>query len=352
MKALYCWTILALFFPLYAFALQLTPLENKPYYGDLDELDKKGVIRVLVSNDLGFYYVEGGRPKGIIAEVLHQFEKEIKKKHAYLNVQIIPVTRDELIPSLEAGFGDIIAANLTKTPSREAAIDFSNPTITGVKELIITHSSKPDLTSFEQLSGKEIWIRPSSSYFESITKVNHYLSEKNLAPVLVQFLEEALQDYEIIELVNQNYIYATVLDSHKSQLWQSVMDNIKPHEGLPLREDAEIGWAFRKNSPKLEKELNKFLRSAKLGTLLGNVLYDRYIEHSEWLTKALSPKKIDRMRTLADVFEKYSEQYQFDWLMISLLKPFRSQDLIIVKYLIRGPWALCRYSPQQPKIPM
>ena len=53
--------------PTIAMALELSPLSNKPYTGDLGTLKKQGVIRVLVSADLGFYYIEGGKPKGIVA---------------------------------------------------------------------------------------------------------------------------------------------------------------------------------------------------------------------------------------------------------------------------------------------
>ncbi|MDB1124796.1 MltF family protein [Vibrio algarum] len=306
-----------LFIPFFSFSLELTPLNTNPYTGDLDELTKKGIVRVLVSEDLGFYYVEGGKPKGMLAEVLHHFEKELKKKHTSVHIQIIPVTRDDLIPALNAGFGDVIVANLTKTTRREQTLDFSTPMISNIKEFLVTHSGEPELVDIDQLSGKEIWVRPSSSYFESIQSINEYLILSNLAPINVHFFDEALQDYEIVEMVNQGYIYSTVLDSHKVELWLGVMDNIKIHENLPLRSGAEISWAFRKNSPQLEKQVNSFLRTAKAGTLLGNVLYDRYILNSKWLSRALSPDRIKRMQSLTNVFEKYSEQYDFDWLMVS-----------------------------------
>ena len=84
-------------------ALELSPLSNEPYKGDLDTLSKKGMVRVLVSADLGFYFIEDGKPKGIIAEMLYHFEKSLRKKHPYINVQIIPVQRDDLLPSLQSG---------------------------------------------------------------------------------------------------------------------------------------------------------------------------------------------------------------------------------------------------------
>lgn len=73
-------------------ALQISPLKQPPYTGgDLDVIKEKNVLRVLVSADLGFYYIEGGTPKGIGAELLAHFEKDLRKLKPKLNVQIIPL---------------------------------------------------------------------------------------------------------------------------------------------------------------------------------------------------------------------------------------------------------------------
>ena len=39
----------------------------------------------------------------------------------------MPVGRDELLPALVAGRGDIAAANLTITPERQRMVDFTPP---------------------------------------------------------------------------------------------------------------------------------------------------------------------------------------------------------------------------------
>ncbi|MDG3087189.1 lytic transglycosylase F [Vibrio hannami] len=317
MKKLCHWLIIFWFYSFNALSLELSPLTNEPYTGDFDVLEKNGGIRVLVSADLGFYYIEGGKPKGMLAELLYHFEKQLKQKSSYLHLQIIPVERSELIPSLISGHGDLIVANLTITPQRERDIDFSTPMLTGVNEYIVTRKDEPEITTLEQLSGKEIWIRASSSYFEHISKINRLLSETGFPPMNVHFLEEALQDYEVIDMVNQGHIYSTVLDSHKTELWLRVMDNIKVHKKVPLHFEGKIAWAFRKGSPMLEKIVNNYLKTAKSGTLLGNVLYEKYIEKTGWLSRALNPAKVEKMHALSDLFKKYGEEYEFDWLMLS-----------------------------------
>ncbi len=134
------WIGLLLLLSASSFSLELSPLRQPPYTGDLDVIKEKNVLRVLVSADLGFYYIEGGEPKGIGAELLAHFEKELRKLKPKLNIQIIPVSHcDELLPSLEQGLGDLVVANLTITDARKKLVDFSDPAITGIEEWVITN---------------------------------------------------------------------------------------------------------------------------------------------------------------------------------------------------------------------
>lgn len=298
-------------------ALELTPLSNEPYTGDLDSLVEKRVIRVLVSADLGFYYIEKGQPKGIGAEQLYHFEKNLKKKYSKMKVQVIPVPRDDLIPALVNGYGDLVVANLTITPKRQEIIQFSTPILSDISELIVTTDDYPSLESVEDLSGQEVWVRGSSSYFENLQALNQELTSNDMPPVYVQYLEETLQDYELVEMVKQGYIGATVLDSHKAFFWNKTFDDLNIHDSIPLSKDGQIAWAMRKDSPKLEKQVNAYIKTAKQGTLLGNVIYNKYLDNTGWFSKALDPKNVQQLDRLISLFKKYGDKYDFDFLMIA-----------------------------------
>ncbi|WP_370447480.1 transglycosylase SLT domain-containing protein [Vibrio ouci] len=300
-----------------ALALELSPLSSQPYVGDFEKLKKRGVVRVLVSADLGFYYIEGGKPKGIVAEMLYHFEKSVKKKHPSVNVQVIPVPRDDLLQSLKVGYGDIAVANLTITERRKQQIDFSDPVIKDAQEWVITNKSQGEFTKLEDLSGQEIWVRGSSSYFESLQKVNQYLDSVELPPIHINFIEETLQDYELVEMVNKGFINATVLDSHKAKMWQGVMENIQLHRQFPIREGSQIAWAIRKQSPDLKLIVNRYIGKSKSGTLLGNVIYRRYIDDTGWLSRSMDENQLEQLAKLSHIFDHYSDIYGFDPLMLS-----------------------------------
>ncbi len=349
-KQFFSLTVLFIAFTSNVAALSLTPLQKAPYFGDLPSLEEKGIIRILVSADLGFYYVEDGKPKGILAELLYHFEKQLRQRSSYLNLQIIPVHRDELLPSLERGYGDLIVANLTITPTRQERIDFSTPVLNKVQELIVTHKDSEPLSDITQLSGQEIWVRASSSYFESIQKINAQLDEQSLPPMIVRFVEETLQDMELIELVNLGHIPATVLDSHKTALWLKVMENIQVHDQLPLRTDGKIAWAMRQESPKLKTFVNQYLKKYRSGTLLGNVIYGKYLNNTRWLKRVLDPNHINKLDSLSLFFESYSEQYQFDPLMISA-QGFQESGLDQKKVSHKGAVGIMQVLPSTAKDP-
>ena len=88
---------------------------------------------------------------------------------------IIPVDRDQLIPALVQGYGDIAGANLTITSDRREHVEFSNPFIDGVSEIVVTGSAAPALETVEDLGGLKVHVRRSSSYWQSLERLNERL---------------------------------------------------------------------------------------------------------------------------------------------------------------------------------
>src|SRR3546814_15327821 len=60
------------------------------------------------------------------------------------------------------------------------------------------------------------------------------------------------------------------------------------HQGISIHDGGEIAWAIRKDSPKLMEAINRFQSEVKRGTLLGNILFNRYVKNTEWMKNNLS----------------------------------------------------------------
>ena len=75
-----------------------------PFHGDFDAMVEKREIRVLVTDNMTNFFLDGGTQRGITADALREFEKSLNKElklgRRRLQVTAIPVVRDQLLPFL------------------------------------------------------------------------------------------------------------------------------------------------------------------------------------------------------------------------------------------------------------
>ncbi len=297
----------------------VVPLEV--WQGDLDGMIERRRIRVLVSLSKTFYFLDKADQRGLTYELMKAFEKDLNKrlklKTRKIHMVFIPVRRDELLPALVEGRGDIAAANLTITPERRKLVDFSNPYLEGVSEILVTGPAAPALESLEDLVGREIHVRRSSSYYESLARLNRTFRASGKTEISLIPADENLEDEDLLEMVNAGLIPMIVMDSHKAEFWERIFEDIELRPDLAVNRGGRIAWAVRKGSPELVKEINVFVKKHKKGTLVGNILFKRYLKDTNWVRNALSGGEIKRFQETLGLFKKHAEEFGFDSLMIA-----------------------------------
>ncbi|MEM7461651.1 MAG: lytic transglycosylase F [Pseudomonadota bacterium] len=293
----------------------------KPFTGDYEQMKKKRVVRVLISFSYTDYYLDDGKEKGLAAETMREFEQflnqGVKNTKEKVRIALIPKARDELIPALLAGHGDIAAANLTITSDRKKLVEFSDPVLTGVRELIVTNAAGPKLSEIADLSGMEIHARKSSSYYTSLEAANKTLAEMGLNPIRIVAANEWLEDEDLLEMIDVGIIPAIVMDEHKAELWQRKFKHIRIHNNPALRKGAEVAWAFRKDSPELKAVVNSFVAKVRKGSKLGNIFARRYQSDIYEIVNPQTKKYTEHLRKLAALFEKYAKQYDLDPMLLA-----------------------------------
>ena len=296
---------------------------NDKWTGDFDAMAKKNVIRALVPYSKTFYFLDGIDQHGFAYEMLKAFEKfinkELKRNIIQTRVVIIPTLRDRLIPDLINGLGDIAAGNLTITPERQKLVDFSNPGLSGIEEILVTAAGIPEIKTIEDLAGKTVYVRESSSYYESLIQINNRFKKEKTKLILINKLEELLEDEDVLEMMNAGIIPMTVIDSHKADCWSGIFKKLTFCRHIKLRKNGQIAWAVRKNSPQLRNKINTFGKTHKKGTLMGNILFNRYLGTCKWVSNPMEKDAFARFEGSVSFFKKYSQKYQFDWVMIAAL---------------------------------
>jgi len=191
--------------------------------------------------------------------------------------------------------------------------------------VVVIGPDSPPVTSLDDLAGRTIWARRSSSYWHSIEDLSRDLVERDLEPVDLRPAEEYLEDEDLLELVAAGMLPWAVVDEHKATFWADVLDGLTVRDDLAVRTGGEIAWAFRKGSPQLAEVVNAFARKHGQGTLFGNVVIKRYLEENPWIRNDAVGAHERRFEELLPLFEKYAEKYGFDPMLLTAMAYQESQ---------------------------
>jgi membrane-bound lytic murein transglycosylase MltF len=296
---------------------------NSKFTGDYDKMIEDRVIRILVPYSKTFYFFDGAKQRGLTYEMTQQFEKFINDRHKTktlkIHAVIIPTARENLIPHLRDGKGDIAVGNLTITKERLKDVDFSDPFASGVNEIVVSTLDSKPLKSLFDLSGKNIHVRKSSSYYQSLLRLNNTLEAAGKKKATIIIADDNLEDEDLLEMLNADLIEYMIIDSHKGEFWAKIFDKIKLQPNIKLRTEGKIGWAVRKNNPRLKKVINEFVKDHRVGTLMGNILVNKYLSTTSYITDSIYNEHLQRFKIMTNYFKKYGTQYQFDYLMLAAL---------------------------------
>ena len=297
-------------------------VQGPPWTGDFDGMLKRRRIRALVAYSKTQYYVVKGVQHGSSYEYLKAFEDAINKKYPQkqkdlkFHVVFIPVPRDKMFSRLAEGRGDLAVGALTVTPDRLKLVDFSDPLVDGVKSIAVTGPNSPALNSLDDLSGKEVFTRTSSSYWEHLQALNEKFKSEGKPPVILRAAPEDLEDEDILEMLNSGLISVAVTHAYLPKLWAQILPKIRPHDDIVVSENESVAWAMRKNSPQLMSVVNGFVATHKRGTTFGNTVIQRYALNSQMLKSATSPADLQRFQQTVELFRKYGAQYNLDYLLM------------------------------------
>ena len=289
--------------------------------GDLDEMAKKRNIRALVLlNPISFFY-DKGQPRGVMYEAMEEFQKfanqKLKTGKLQVKVTFLPMRVDQIEAALTQGVGDIIAYGIVVTPEREQRVAFSTPIQTDVTQIVVTGPNFGAVSSLADLSGKEVYANPLTSYYANLQKVNETLQQAGKKPIVIKAADKNLMDDDLVQMVNAGLIPATVTTKQRAALWSQVLEHIQPHPDLVIASGAQLAMVMRKSNPQFKLLVDEFVSSHAVGTSFGSTLLRRYLQDTKWVKDSTSAEEMKKFQANLDLFQKYAGEYGFDYLMIA-----------------------------------
>jgi membrane-bound lytic murein transglycosylase MltF len=294
----------------------------QPWTGDLDGMIERRAVRALVAPSRMQYWIDRGRQSGAEYELLTKFEEvlnakyKLKRKHIRVHVHFVPTARDELIPALLQGRGDIAAGILTVTPERLQQVDFGAPMFRNVAEIVVTGPASPALSSIQDLAGHKLLVRRSSSYWTHLEELSARLRRQGRAALELKAAPEDLQDDDLLEMLNAGLVGLAIVDRYKAVTWARVFKRIKPREDLKVHEGGDVAWMIRKDSPRLKAEISAFAQKHGEGSAFGNSLVKKYTGSSRFVRAATSKEEMRRFDQTVEIFRKYGSRYELDYLLM------------------------------------
>jgi membrane-bound lytic murein transglycosylase MltF len=157
-------------------------------------------------------------------------------------------------------------------------------------------------------------VRCASTYYASLTALNQdFLSRKKPAMRLT-LVPDALEDEDLMDMLAAGLVRLIVVDDWKANLWAAMIPKLKPRPDLAAATGGAVGWAFRKDSPKLAAEVNHFMRTHPGAFAKRFKEYPRYLKQ---LRNATAEADWKRFESAVALFRKYGARYQFDYLMVA-----------------------------------
>jgi membrane-bound lytic murein transglycosylase MltF len=303
---------------------QLT-INNKVWTGDFDKMLARRMIRVYAPFSRSLYFNDNGRERGIAVELVRDWERYLNIKYAKqlgkrpLTIYIMPATRDKLLPYLGDGLADVAIGNLTITEEREKEADF----VSGdegrrtINEVVVTGPKSPQLKSLADLSGKTVHVRKASSYYDSLQELNERFKQAGKPEVQLILVPDALEDEDMMEMLDAGLIELLVIDDWKAHMWAQVLPKLTVRSDLVLRADAKTGWAIRKDSPLLAGEIGDFFSNWAMKQGVADYRMRTYMSKVKELKDPTASAEYKRFQATLALFKKYGDQYGFDPLMLA-----------------------------------
>ena len=290
-------------------------------FGNIDTILARKKLIALTDNGATSYFIYRGQPMGYEYELLYLLAK-------YLDVDLeIKVIHDvdHIIDSLEAGIGDIAAANLTITNERRKKVLFSLPHIKTKQVLIQRMPENRHRMTYEQierslirepldLAGKRVFVPLNTSYYERLVNLQSEIGDT----IEIVPLPGEIQIDSVMSMISRGVIDYSVTDENVARFYKAFYPNIDVK--TPISFSQQIAWALPSHANKLKDTID-FWMSDKKSKSQYAYIYNKYFKWAKQTqTKAKSEYNLaegGRISPYDNVIKLYAEKMNWPWPLLA-----------------------------------
>lgn len=276
-----------------------------------------------MDNSLSSYFIYRGEPMGYDYDMLKLFADE---NGLTLDLKIIGQV-ENIIDSLLAGEGDLLAANLAISEDRMEKIAFSEPLFRtnqvlvqrlpkDIKTLNKDEIEKRLIRDRLDLEGKEVVVRKNSSY-ELI--LQNLIRETGM-DLKITYAGGDVVTEDLFDMVANEQIDYTLCDKNKAIGFHAYYDNLDI--STPMSLSQPIAWGINKASTELLATINSWVEKRK-GTLEFNIIYNKYFtldnQKARIIHKDYDIVKDGKISDYDDLLRQNASNINWDWKLLAAL---------------------------------
>jgi membrane-bound lytic murein transglycosylase F len=288
-----------------ALAILLVTTSGDSSLTRVERIQARGSLVMLTVNGASTYYLGAEGETGFEYELALEFARYLGVP---LQVVTVPSVGD-LVPALLAGRGDFVAANLTRTPLRQARLRFG-PAYERVVPTVVYRRGSPRPRSVEDLADGRLAVMEGTVYLPLLAR-----HEVNLEPEIRP--HASIED--LFEAISSEEIDYTIIDSNILELNRRFFPAIRP--AFELGEPQPLAWATeRSDDDSLVQVMREFFLVAEADSVLADLRQRHYghIENYEPVGTFTFMRQIrERLPRLRPFFEEAAVAHDLDWRLLA-----------------------------------
>ncbi|MBP8184793.1 MAG: transglycosylase SLT domain-containing protein [Pseudomonas sp.] len=286
---------------------------------DLAEIRSAGVLRVLINQSGNTSAEVKGQAIGSELQRLRAFEQFLNRdSRRKLSLKLIPKAKEQLLPALLRGEGDLVVPGELLEPAPEQRVSASRALERNVPIVLVSAKGARRYLRVQQLAGHRLTLAQGSAAAQAIARVNQQLAERQLAPLSIDWADASLAAEDVLEMVQAGIYPLTAVELPLAERWAKVLPKLRIERHLQLDNRSDTHWYLSRQAPMLAATLEQFLPSYNRPADQ-DVAFMRVNRRTYRVHNPLARSDRQKLEKLRPTLQRYAGQHNFDWLSLAAL---------------------------------
>lgn len=283
---------------------------------DLAAIRASGQLRVLVNQSRHSSGVVGGESIGVEYHRLRAFEQYLNRTARdgrEVRLRMIPLPKDELLPALLRGEGDLVAPGELMPVRRGMAVRAAR-IHRDVPLVVVSRQGNRRYQRLEQLAGHGLALPAGSAAREALQRLNVGFK----APIVADWQDPSLAVEDVLEMVQAGILPMTAVELPIAERWAKVWPKLRIDRHLVLARKGDMSWYVQRAAPSLRAGIEQFLRDYRTPADQ-DAVFQRVYRRLYKVRQPLGRTERQRLENARPALMRHAQAQSLDWLLLAAL---------------------------------